>query len=66
MNIVSREIDSVNNIVPDQKQLSKSGNSDIQLNVNDRDMYEDVNRDREAKESEEQNEEFYKSKGRGR
>lgn len=55
MNVVSREIDSVNSISADQKQISKSGNSDIQLNVNDNDRYEDANRNRE--EQEEQSEE---------
>jgi len=52
MNIVSREIDSVNSISADQKQISKSANSDIQLNVNDQDMYEDANGNREEQEEE--------------
>ncbi|WP_027384927.1 hypothetical protein [Epilithonimonas caeni] len=56
MNIVSREIDSVNNISPDEKQISKAGDSDIQLNVNDRDMYEDANRHREEEQQEEEQE----------
>ena len=43
MNIVSREIDSVNNIAGDEKQMAKSGNSKIELNVNDKDLYEDAN-----------------------
>jgi hypothetical protein len=43
MNIVSREIDSVNNISGDEKQMAKSGNSKIELNVNDKDLYEDAN-----------------------
>ena len=55
MNIVSREIDSVNSITPDEKQIAKERNSDVQLNVNDRDMYEDANRNKE--EQEEQSEE---------
>ena len=31
-----REIDSVNSITPDEKQIAKENNSDVQLNVNDR------------------------------
>lgn len=65
MNIVSREIDSVNNISPDEKQLSKAGDSDIQLNVNDKDMYEDANRHRDEEQQEEEQEQ-HKAKGRGR
>ena len=60
LNIVSREIDSVNSISPDEKQISKSENSEAQLNVNDRDLYEDANRNRE--EQEEQSEEQEKSR----
>ena len=65
MNIVSREIDSVNNISPDEKQITKAGNSDIQLNVNDRDMYEDANRNRDEEEQQEEQEQ-HRPKGRGR
>lgn len=60
LNIVSREIDSVNSITPDEKQIAKESNSDVQLNVNDRDLYEDANRNRE--EQEEQSEEQEKSR----
>ena len=60
LNIVSREIDSVNSITPDEKQIAKENNSDVHLNVNDRDMYEDANRNRE--EQEEQSEEQEKSR----
>jgi hypothetical protein len=60
LNIVSREIESVNSITPDEKQIAKENNSDVQLNVNDRDMYEDANRNRE--EQEEQSEEQEKSR----
>ena len=67
LNIVSREIDSVNSITPDEKQIAKEKNSDVQLNVNDRDLYEDANRNREeqeeqSKEQEEQSEEQEKSR----
>ncbi|NMR35311.1 hypothetical protein HIO71_14080 [Chryseobacterium aquaticum] len=61
MNIVSREINSVNTISKNQKSISKNDNSNIQLNVNDRDMYEDANRNRE--EQEEQSEEQDKRRG---
>jgi len=60
LNIVSREIESVNSITPDEKQIAKENNSDVQLNVNDRDLYEDANRNR--KEQEEQSEEQEKSR----
>ena len=60
LNIVSREIDSVNSITPDEKQIAKENNSDVQLNVNDRDLYEDANRNREVQE--EQLEEQEKSR----
>ena len=52
LNIVSREINTVNSISPDEKQISKGGNSEIDLNVNDRDRYEDANRNREEREDE--------------
>lgn len=48
VNIVSRELDSVNSI--SDKQITKGGDSKIQLNVNDRDRYEDANRIRENEE----------------
>ena len=67
LNIVSREIDSVNSIKPDEKQIAKESNTDVKLNVNDRDMYEDANRNREeqeeqSEEQEEQSEEQEKSR----
>jgi len=63
MNIVSKTIDSVNSISPDEKQTKIQGKSQIQLNVNDYDLYEDGNRMREEQDQEE---EIRKSKGRGR
>ena len=67
LNIVSREIESVNSITTDEKQIAKENNSDVQLNVNDRDLYEDTNRNREeqeeqSEEQEEQSEEQEKSR----
>lgn len=52
MNIVSREITIVNSIAARENQLTKGADSDIQLNVNDKDMYEDANRNREKQEEE--------------
>ncbi len=60
LNIVSREIDFVNSISPSEKQFAKENNSDVLLNVNDRDLYEDANRNRE--EEEEQSEEQERSR----
>lgn len=48
LNIVSREIDSVNSI--SNKQIAKSGDSKIQLNVNDTERYEEAKRVRENEE----------------
>lgn len=59
LNIVSKEINTVNAISPDSKQINKEGKNDIQLNVNDPNLYEDVNRFRE----EEQDEKNQKSRG---
>ena len=61
LNIVSKEINTINAIYPDSKQLSKEGKDDIQLNVNDPDLYEDANRMREEKQ--EQDEKIQKSRG---
>ena len=52
INIVSREINTVNSISPDEKQISKGQNSEVQLNVHDKDLYEDANRNREEQEEE--------------
>ncbi|WP_435523412.1 hypothetical protein [Chryseobacterium indoltheticum] len=61
MNIVSREIATVSSIASRENQLTKGGGSDIQLNVYDRDMYEDVNRNREKED--EESEDLEKRKG---
>lgn len=63
VNIVSKEINTVNSISFDQKQFLKGNDSGIHLNVNDKDLYEDANR---MKAEEEQEEEIHKTKGRGR
>ncbi|MBD3903393.1 hypothetical protein NAL32_10585 [Chryseobacterium sp. Ch-15] len=60
LSIVSREINSVNSISKNQKQISKADNSDIQLNVNDPDVYEDANQRRD--DDQEHDEEVEKSR----
>ena len=62
LNIVSREINSVNSISPNENRSQKQEKSNIQLNVNDPDLYEDANRNREE-ESQEQEEEVQQSRG---
>lgn len=56
INIVSGEIDTVNSISPDEAQLKKNEKGNIQLNVNDRDLYEDANRIRDEIQQEEDEE----------
>ena len=60
LNIVSKEIATVAGISEKQKQSQKQEKSNVQLNVNDQDLYQDANRVRE--ETEEQ-EEIQKSRG---
>ncbi len=60
LSIVSREINSVNSISKNQKQISKADNSDIQLNVNDPDVYQDANQRRD--DDQEHDEEVEKSR----
>ena len=62
LNIVSREINSVNSISPNENRSQKQEKSNIQLDVNDPDLYEDASRNREE-ESQEQEEEVQKSRG---
>ena len=49
INIVSNEINTVNSISPDDNQVSKDTQSDVDLNVNDRDLYEDAQSERKKK-----------------
>ena len=62
LNIVSREINSVNSISRNENRSQKQEKSNIQLDVNDPDLYEDASRNREE-ESQEQEEEVKKSRG---
>lgn len=61
LNIVSKEITMVAGISEKQNQSQKQEKSDVQLNVNDPDLYQDANRIRE--ENQEQEEEIQKSRG---
>ena len=56
INIVSGEIDTVNSISPDEALLKKNEKGDIQLGVNDQDLYEDANRIRDEIQQEEDEE----------
>ncbi|WP_312901064.1 hypothetical protein [Chryseobacterium taichungense] len=49
MNIVSKELNTVTSIAVEDKRM-RNGNSDVQLNINDTDRYEDANRMRENEE----------------
>jgi UDP-2,3-diacylglucosamine pyrophosphatase LpxH len=62
LNIVSKEFNAVAGISEKHNHSQKQEKSDIQLNVNDPDFYQDANRLREE-ESQEQNEEIQKSRG---
>ncbi|MGC4129624.1 MAG: hypothetical protein QM564_08720 [Bergeyella sp.] len=66
MNIVSKAINSVNSISPEEKQIQAQDKSDIQLNVNDPDLYQDANLAREHDEEMEEGFEREKPRGRGR
>ena len=61
LNIVSKEFNTVNTLSEKQNHSQRQEKSDVQLNVNDPDLYEDAHRMRE--ENEEQDEEIQKSTG---
>lgn len=67
LNIVSNELSSIESISPIEDQKLKNGKEDIQLNVNDPDMYQDANRERreEFEQEEEQEEEQVAERPRG-
>ena len=62
LNIVSNEINSVNSISISDNPTNKVANTNIELDVNDRDLYEDVNRNREEEEQD-QNQDEERKKG---
>ena len=47
LNIVSKEISSINSLAHNQKSFTKQEQSEVQLNVNDPDLYQDANRIKE-------------------
>ncbi|HBV14796.1 hypothetical protein [Chryseobacterium carnipullorum] len=62
LNIVSKEFNTVAGISEKKNHSQKQEKSNVQLNVNDPDVYQDANRMREE-ESQEQDEEIQKSRG---
>lgn len=60
LSIVFREINSVSSITKSQIQISKANDSDVQLNVNDPDLYQDANQRRD--DNQENDEEVEKSR----
>ena len=63
LNIVSKEINTVNGISQNVSNSQKQEKSNIQLNVNDPDIYQDANRIREESQDEEQELKVGKSRG---
>ena len=61
LNIVSKEINTINNISQNKSNSSKLGQSEVQLNVNDPDLFQDANRKRDEELDLEENRE--KSRG---
>ncbi|PTT38270.1 hypothetical protein DBR28_08795 [Chryseobacterium sp. HMWF028] len=53
LNIISKEIDTVDGILT-QQNLNQKAKSDIRLNVNDPDLYQDTNRMRKEEEQEQE------------
>ena len=47
LNIISVEINTINSISQNESNCSKQGQSEVQLNVNDPDLYQDANRKRD-------------------
>ena len=64
LNIVSKEIATVGLISENQSQSQRQERTDVQLNLNDSDLYQDANR--MGEETDEQEEEIQKAKGFGR
>lgn len=62
LNIVDREMDTISNVSENTMQKEKT----VDLDVNDKDMYEDANREREEKFQGEQEEDLDRPRGRGR
>ena len=56
LNIVSKEINTVNEVTQSPKQAQKQQQSEVRLDVNDPDLYQDANSEREAKSQQEEEE----------
>lgn len=56
LNIISKEIDTVNSITVDTEQTSRQQQSTVRLDVNDEDLYQSANEEREEQELLEQQE----------
>lgn len=56
LNILSKEINTVNEVAQSLKQAQKQQQSEVRLNVNDPDLYQDANSVREAKSQQEDEE----------
>lgn len=54
MNIVSKTINTINDATPNQEQSEKQQKSNVQLNINDPDLYQDANQEREENWEQEQ------------
>ncbi|WPO84657.1 hypothetical protein SD427_18840 (plasmid) [Chryseobacterium sp. JJR-5R] len=65
INIVSKELSSIESILPTEDKKFKNGKEDIQLNVNDPDLYQDANRERQEEFEQEQEEEQEAERPRG-
>ena len=61
LNIISVEINTINSISQNESNCSKQGQSEVQLNVNDPDLFQDANRKRDEELDLEENRE--KSRG---
>ena len=61
LNIVSKEINTINRISQNESNSSKRGQSEVQLNVNDPDLYHDAHRKRDEEFDQEEKQE--KSRG---
>lgn len=57
MNIVSKNINKIDDATPNEEQAQEQKNTRIQLNVNDPDLYQDANREREEEWEENQEQE---------
>lgn len=57
MNIVSKTISTIDDVTPNENQSKKQEKTEIRLNVNDPDLYQDANREREENEEIEQQQE---------